>query len=73
MTRIAAFLCTLLTAVLAQPLQAEVERRALNDGNLILEDIPAMPQTIVDDLNRYQNVYQQAVVLFFRRHLLDQD
>ncbi|WP_405231260.1 S9 family peptidase [Lentisalinibacter salinarum] len=56
MTRIAAFLCTLLTAVLAQPLQAEVERRALNDGNLILEDIPAIPQTIVDDLNRYQNV-----------------
>jgi dipeptidyl aminopeptidase/acylaminoacyl peptidase len=56
MTRIAAFLCALLIAVLAQPVQAEVERRTLNDGNLILEDIPAIPQTIVDDLNRYQNV-----------------
>ncbi|HZX25231.1 MAG TPA: S9 family peptidase [Woeseiaceae bacterium] len=56
MMRIAAFLCSLLIAVLAQPVQAEVERRTLNDGNLILEDIPAIPQTIVDDLNRYQNV-----------------
>ncbi|WP_405234911.1 S9 family peptidase [Lentisalinibacter orientalis] len=56
MTRIAAFLCALLIAALAQPVQAEVERRTLNDGNLILEDIPAIPQTIVDDLNRYQNV-----------------
>ena len=56
MTRIAAFLCTLAIGVLAQPLQAEVERRTLNDGNLVLEDIPAIPQTIVDDLNRYQNV-----------------
>ncbi|WP_405226570.1 S9 family peptidase [Lentisalinibacter sediminis] len=56
MTRIAAFFCALAIAVLAQPLQAEVERRTLNDGNLILEDIPAIPQTIVDDLNRHQNV-----------------
>jgi len=56
MTRIAAFLCALALGVLAQPVQAEVERRTLNDGNLILEDIPAIPQTIVDDLNRYQNV-----------------
>lgn len=35
---------------------AEVERRALNNGNLILEDIPEIPREIVDGLNRYQNV-----------------
>jgi dipeptidyl aminopeptidase/acylaminoacyl peptidase len=50
-------LSTLLPLVLAAlPVQAEVDRRTLNDGNLVLEDIPPIPQTIVDDLNRYQNV-----------------
>ncbi len=44
------------SGALAPPLQAEVQHRTLNDGNLILEDIPPIPQTIVDDLNRYQNV-----------------
>lgn len=33
-----------------------VEVRTLNDGNLILEDIPEIEQRIIDDLNRYQNV-----------------
>ena len=28
----------------------------VNNGNLILEDIPTIPQTIKDDLKRYQNV-----------------
>ena len=30
--------------------------RTLNNGNLVLHDIPEIPQTIVQDLNRYQNV-----------------
>ncbi|OFI35356.1 TetR family transcriptional regulator [Alteromonas lipolytica] len=30
--------------------------RTENNGNLILEDIPPIPQKIVDDLNRYQNI-----------------
>jgi len=34
----------------------DVARRTLNDGNLILEDIPEIPRTIVEALNRYQNV-----------------
>jgi dipeptidyl aminopeptidase/acylaminoacyl peptidase len=34
---------------------AEVERRETNNGMLILEDIPEIPQGIVDDLNQYQN------------------
>jgi dipeptidyl aminopeptidase/acylaminoacyl peptidase len=33
-----------------------VEERTLNNGNLVLQDIPPIPQQIVDDLNRYQNV-----------------
>ncbi|HSM68137.1 MAG TPA: alpha/beta fold hydrolase [Xanthomonadales bacterium] len=35
---------------------AEVSRSVANDGNLVMEDIPAIPQSIVADLNRYQNV-----------------
>ncbi len=32
------------------------ETRTENNGNLILEDVPAIPQSIKDDLKRYQNV-----------------
>ena len=32
------------------------ERLLLNNGNLVLEDIPAIPPQLVLDLNRYQNV-----------------
>ena len=35
---------------------ADVVRTEANNGNLIMEDIPAIPQSIVADLNRYQNV-----------------
>ncbi|GGF55618.1 S9 family peptidase [Alteromonas lipolytica] len=35
---------------------AEITTRTENNGNLILEDIPPIPQKIVDDLNRYQNI-----------------
>lgn len=35
---------------------ADVERRELNNGQLILEDVPTIPQSVVEDLNRYQNV-----------------
>jgi len=38
-----------------------VERRELNGGMLILEDVPPIPGAIVDDLNRYQNI-RSAVV-----------
>jgi len=49
----------------ALPLQcatADVERRELNDGQLVLEDIPEIPQSVVDDLNRYQNVRSGSVL-----------
>ncbi|MEE4174418.1 MAG: prolyl oligopeptidase family serine peptidase [Xanthomonadales bacterium] len=35
---------------------AEVETRTANNGQLVMEDIPPIPETIVNDLNRYQNV-----------------
>ncbi len=36
------------------------ETRTENNGNLILEDVPAIPQSIKDDLKRYQNVRSAA-------------
>ena len=35
---------------------ADVEQRTANNVQLVMEDIPAIPETIVNDLNRYQNV-----------------
>ena len=43
--------------VLATPLAlAEVETRTANNGQLVMEDIPPIPASVVNDLNRYQNV-----------------
>lgn len=41
---------------------AAVETRTLNNGNLVLEDIPALPEKVAADLNRYQNVRSAAVL-----------
>ncbi len=35
---------------------AEVKTRTANNGNLVMQDVPEIPQQIVDDLNQYQNV-----------------
>lgn len=34
---------------------ADVTRTEANNGQLVMEDIPAIPQSVVADLNRYQN------------------
>ena len=34
----------------------EVAQTFANDGNLVMEGVPAIPADIVDGLNRYQNV-----------------
>ncbi|MFC6634059.1 alpha/beta fold hydrolase [Microbulbifer taiwanensis] len=39
---------------------AAVESRTLNNGNLVMEDIPAIPESLAEDLNRYQNVRSAA-------------
>lgn len=47
----------LLTAlILTASTALAVEQRVVNNGNLVMEDIPEIPERIVDDLNRYQNV-----------------
>jgi len=46
-----------LAAVICSQLAlAEVIRTEANNGNLLMEDIPQIPQSVVADLNRYQNV-----------------
>ncbi len=35
---------------------ADVVTRTANNGNLVMEDVPEIPQQIVEELNRYQNV-----------------
>jgi len=35
---------------------AEVQIREANNGNLVMQDIPEIPQQVIDDLNQYQNV-----------------
>jgi len=51
---------TLLTAAVAllaaAVFAAEPVLRTTNNGNLVMEDIPEIPNEIVDSLNRYQNV-----------------
>jgi dipeptidyl aminopeptidase/acylaminoacyl peptidase len=52
---LAAFVLLLPTLVFA-----DVDRRTLNDGNLILEDIPEIPKELFLELYRYQNVRAAA-------------
>jgi dipeptidyl aminopeptidase/acylaminoacyl peptidase len=40
--------------------QAEVITTTANNGNLVMEDMPAIPAQIVESLNRYQNVRSAA-------------
>jgi len=42
--------------VLASVAAGEVETRTTNNGNVVLEAVPEVPQEIVEALNRYQNV-----------------
>ena len=41
---------------------AEVVRTEANNGNLLMEDVPAVPQSVVSDLNRFQNVRSASVL-----------
>ncbi|AOS96578.1 Prolyl endopeptidase [Microbulbifer aggregans] len=41
---------------------AAVETRTLNNGNLVMEDIPPVPDQVADDLNRYQSVRSASVL-----------
>ena len=41
---------------------ADVVRSEANNGNLVMEDVPPIPQSVVEDLNRYQNVRSAGFV-----------
>lgn len=49
--------CLILSALWIPPVLADdTATRTVNNGNLVLEGFPEIPDTIVEDLNRYQNV-----------------
>jgi len=48
-------LCFVGTGLLLMSGAQAVDQRTVNNGNLILEDVPEIPQSLIDDLNRYQN------------------
>ena len=52
----AASLGAALAVLAAGAFAAPASRTEANNGNLVMEDVPAIPAEIVDDLNRYQNV-----------------
>jgi dipeptidyl aminopeptidase/acylaminoacyl peptidase len=43
---------------------ADIARTTVNDGNLVLEDIPDIPLSVVAELNRYQNIRQASFLDF---------
>ena len=58
LTNLSARWGALVLVILAAPVTvlADVDRRTLNNGNLVLEDIPEIPVEVVVDLMRYQNI-----------------
>jgi dipeptidyl aminopeptidase/acylaminoacyl peptidase len=57
---IAVFAAALVSVVSHGVLAGDVERRVLNNGNLVLEDIPEIPQSIRYELYRWQDVRAAA-------------
>ena len=50
------FFLVVTVLIMASGVHAEVERRTLFNGQLVLEDIPEISEEVVDDLRRFQNV-----------------
>lgn len=57
-------LAAFLLLVVAAPATAQdqIERRTVLDGNVVLEDTPEVPERVVEELNRYQNVRSAGVI-----------
>ncbi|MFV8818099.1 S9 family peptidase [Haliea sp. E17] len=60
MPRTAVALAALLITATPALAAAEIERREANNGQLLMEDVPAIPESVAQDLNRYQNVRSAA-------------
>ena len=58
--RVGAFMPIWVLLLVSSIAFGEVEPRTLNDGNLILEDIPEIPREVFLDLYRFQNVRAAA-------------
>ena len=56
LNRLAACFVLLVLATLPGIAAQEIETRILNDGNLVMEGIPEIPERLPAQLNRYQNV-----------------
>jgi hypothetical protein len=54
--------CAFLAADPGAQAAGKIMRSEANSGNLLMEDVPPIPQQIVDDLNRYQNVRSATVL-----------
>jgi len=53
--------CIVIASLCLSTAYAEVDQRTLNSGNLVLQDIPDIPETIVNDLSQFQNVRSAPV------------
>ena len=56
MARLTSGLLGVATILIASLSAAEVTRTDANNGQLLMEDVPPIPQRLADELNRYQNV-----------------
>ena len=53
-------IAALVMSITGLPAAAEVVKTSANNGELIMEDVPAIPDDVVRSLNRYQNVRSAA-------------
>ena len=58
--RVGAFMPIWVLLLVSSIAFGEVENRTLNDGNLVLEDVPEIPREVFLDLYRFQNVRAAA-------------
>ena len=66
----------LLAFISINSLNAQVLKTTENNGNLILEDIPPIPQQLKDDLRKFQNVDQgllEVLMLLVSNYTFQQD
>ncbi|WP_376697118.1 S9 family peptidase [Wenzhouxiangella sp. EGI_FJ10305] len=56
------FLIPVLFALATVCVGAEVDRRTANSGNVVLEDVPGIPESISEALTRYQNTRSAGLI-----------
>lgn len=56
------FILFALAVMAASAASAEVDRRTANSGNVVLEDVPEIPEAISEALTRYQNTRSAGLI-----------